>query len=216
MIEGTRIMRHLRKQQSLFANPLTPSDVVHIIQQALKPWGVKVSYEQSSQVPLHSFSVGGAFDSERIRQNIELQVFFASRQRKLRMSDTDIENLLFLCGQVLQHELIHRYQNAARPADAKRVSLYFDIQTRKSSLKEEIDYLSELDEIDAYAHDIALEIYYYYPDQDPYDILRTLHKRRKLTSWNMYKHAFKYSDEWHEVRRRLLGKVYAWIPHITL
>ena len=79
-----------------------------------------------------------------------------------------------------------------------------------------VDYLAELDEIDAYVHDIAMEIREYYPKSDPMDVLRNINKRRKLWSWNYYRSAFKDSKDWSDVKTRLLKKTYLWLPHVTV
>jgi hypothetical protein len=84
----------------------------------------------------------------------------------------------------------------------------------RSDLQEEADYLSEFDEIDAYAHDIALEIVHYYPGTDRFEILRTINRRRFVYSWRLYKKTFRDCDDWSDIRHRLLSKVYRWLPHI--
>ena len=215
MIEASAINQKLRKHQHMFTGCQAPTEIADNLQKILRPWNVKVRTLRSADIPTQAFSVGGSFDLEIRRNNIEIDLYFSPRQRKLIWFDDKIENFMFLVSQVLQHELIHRYQNSSRPADVQQLATYYNIVTRRERDQSEVDYLSEFDEIDAYAHDIALEIYYYYPGQDALDILRTISKRRKLYSWNMYKRAFRNCDDWSLVKHRLLGKVYRWLPYIT-
>ena len=75
-----------------------------------------------------------------------------------------------------------------------------------------MDYLAEIDEIDCYAHDIAMEIREFYPKMDPFVVLGSINKRRKIWSWRYYRNTFKHSPDWSEVRDRLLKKIYLWLP----
>ena len=80
------------------------------------------------------------------------------------------------------------------------------------NVHEYLNKVAELDEIEAYAHDIALEILHHYPTMDPYAVLSSINRRRRLWSWNYYRDAFKYSEDWSDVRHRLLKKTYQWLP----
>jgi hypothetical protein len=84
-----------------------------------------------------------------------------------------------------------------------------------SSNEEEKEYLADPDEIDAYGHDIAMEIKFFYPKQDPYEVLNKIGSKRKLWSYNYYKKTFK-GDDWSHIKSRLLKKTYQWIPHTTV
>ena len=117
---------------------------------------------------------------------------------------------LKLLSQVIQHETIHQLQYQHR--DCHDIAK-LDFRDLRGSLNEEREYLADKDEIDAYGHDIAMEIKYHYPGKDPYNILKNISKVRKLPSYNYYKQTFK-TTKWSMVKKRLLKKTYNWIKYV--
>jgi hypothetical protein len=67
--------------------------------------------------------------------------------------------------------------------------------------------LSDVDEVEAYAHDLAMEIEFYYSKYKINDVLRNPSRFRKLTTYKVYKNAFKNTD-WTNIRKMLLKKTY--------
>ena len=116
-------------------------------------------------------------------------------------------------SQVCQHETIHQLQWQNRESDEQPCTL--DFRNLTGSISEEKEYLSDIDEIDAYGHDIAMEIKYSYPNKDPYEILKTIDSRRKVWSYIYYKKTFK-GDDWSNIKNRLLKKTYQWMPHVIV
>lgn len=216
MIDARSINRRLLKYSDRFAGFQTPDEIGSILQEVFRPWGVKVLVDTTPDIDIHDFSIGGLFDAERIRQPIEILLYFNSDLKRFFWTEEKHDQFIFLASQILQHELVHKSQFQKRPADVHHLSFYYDIPARNDSLQEEQDYMAELDEIDAYAHDIALEILRHYPDKDPYRILATLPRRRLCFSWNLYKKAFRNCDDWSQVKHRLYSKIYKWLPYVTL
>ena len=120
----------------------------------------------------------------------------------------------FLVSQVAQHELVHKMQYRDRKGEP--VDRYYVTETKKRWKQKTMDYLSDFDEIDAYAHDIAMEIKYKYPDRNPYDVVRNIMRYKKLKSLNFYKRTFKDCPDWEQTRNRLLKRVWRWIPHVSI
>lgn len=210
MKDAAVINRRLSKCLTQFDGKQPTSAIAQQLQHSLRHYGVRVNPICSLEMPTGTFSVGGSFDIERKRQSIELDLFF--RTKTFKWDDHNKQEFKFLVSQVLQHELIHRYQHTSRPDNYQSI-LYFSIESNRHGDQKELDYLSEFDEIEAYAHDIALEICRYYKE-DPYEVLKTINRRRKIQTWTMYKRAFKNCEDWSPVRNKLLGKVYRWIPYI--
>jgi hypothetical protein len=77
---------------------------------------------------------------------------------------------------------------------------------------EERIYLSDIDEIEAFAHDLALEMQFYYPGKKINDILSRPSRFRKLTTYKVYKRAFGKTD-WSDIRKNLLKKTYKWLSN---
>ena len=114
----------------------------------------------------------------------------------------------FLLSQTLQHEKIHECQWQYRSCDEPCSKQWRE--SDKRDMNEERLYLSYKDELDAYGHDIALEVKYFYPKRDPLTVLANINNYKRLTSWNYYKKTFKGTD-WLSLKKRLLKKAFIWI-----
>lgn len=184
--------------------------------ECFKPWGVRVEILDDESIIADEIIISGEFDVERKRQNILLRLYFKVGKNKYRWNDENWKSFRFLTSQVLQHELIHRHQHLSRPEEAHRFVEYYPVAASNPMHQKEMDYLSELDEIEAYAHDLALEILYYYPKQDPYAVLKTINKRRYAVSYKIYKKAFRTAEDWKQVHDKLLKKTYQWLAHVSI
>lgn len=217
MYLAPKINRRLDTMREVLTGSV-PLDVVwEEVDYALKPFGIKVYMVPDETLKRPDFMCSGSYDFFRKKQPIEIVLHFNVRNRCYDFSKKRWKNFKFLLSQVVQHEIIHKHQYSYRQAfEDGGACLYYDIKGGDKSDKEHMDYLAELDEIDAYAHDIAMEIREYYPTTDPMDVLRNINKRRKLWSWNYYRTAFKDSEDWSDVKNRLLKKTYLWLPHVTV
>ena len=215
MYLAPKINRRLNKMRAVLTGSV-PLEVVHEqVELALKPWGCKVYLHADAALRRPDFCCGGMYDWSKKRQPIDINLHFNERNRCYNFTEKNWRNFRFLVSQVVQHELIHKSQYSHRQEfEDGGACLYYDITAGEKSDKEHMDYLAELDEIDAYAHDIAMEIAEYYPQSNPYTVLRNINSKRKLWSWRFYKEAFKDSPDWSDVHHRLLKKTFKWIPHV--
>ena len=191
------------------------SDFALLVQRCLSPFGVKVKSQWDAGLDWQTMAVSGLFDSEKLRRNITLFLYFSWGSEWFRVTEKNWPEIRFSISQCLQHELIHRRQAGHRLHLDNEYALYYDVKPSDSNDKQQMDYLAEFDEIEAYAHDIAMEIKNFYPNTNPLEILRTINYRKKLWSWTYYKRSFKNCEDWSEVRHRLLKKTYQWLPHIA-
>jgi hypothetical protein len=190
----------------------SPRYIATVLNQEFKKQAIpiKFKYETFEEYYKNDYSVGGIYDSNNDKCYIVLHF---STSRTFYLAGKDWDKFKFLISQACQHELIHKYQNQFR----ENTFDYEPIDLRslhQEDLEDEQDYLSSLDEIDAYAHDIAMEIKYYYPFYNPLYVLTTISKRRKLDSFNYYRNTFKH-EEWSYIRKLLLKKTYKWLPYVT-
>jgi hypothetical protein len=116
-----------------------------------------------------------------------------------------------MLSQILQHEFIHESQFAFRPDQAERKVKVFHSDKLSKKRLTEIEYLREWCEIEAYAHDIAMEINYYYSHIRPSTVIKHIDSHRKLYSYRFYKRVFKGTD-WTRLKKSLLRKIWRWIP----
>ena len=217
MYLAAKINRKLDSMRPVLKGSVPLDIVLAEVEAALKPWGAKVYLIPDAELSRPQFTCSGIYDYTKKKQPIEIVLHFHEGNRCFNFTRRAWREFKFLLSQVLQHELIHKSQYSYRAElTGGGVCLYYDIKGGAKSDKEMMDYLAELDEIDAYAHDIAMEILEYYPTVDPYEVLRTINRRKKIWSWNYYKAAFKDSEDWSDVRNRLLKKAYKWIPYTTV
>jgi hypothetical protein len=212
---GPQIEQRLAKWKPKMLGRHRHSDFVKIVQSCLNPFGVRVKKQSDYTIDWQYMAVSGLFDSEKVRRNITLFLYFSWGSEWFRVTEKNWPEIRFSISQCLQHELIHRRQASWRYHLNNQYTLYYDVKPSDSRDKQQMDYLAEFDEIEAYAHDIAMEIKNFYPKVDPYKVLRSINYRKKLWSWNYYKKSFKNCEDWSEVRNRLLKKTYQWLPNVA-
>lgn len=171
----------------------------------------KFRYETYTDYGKEDFSISGLYDMEEDVKYIILN--FAREQKSFTIDHMKWKEFKFAVSQVCQHESIHQLQWQHRESDGEMCAI--DFRNLTGSITEEKEYLADIDEIDAYGHDIAMEIKYCYPKQDPYHVLKTINTRKKLWSYNYYKKIYK-GDDWSDIRKRLLKKTFLWLPHVTV
>ena len=216
MYLASKINRRVDQLRGTLVGPVALEVVEQQVQQSLRPWGVKVTVQGDETLTRTEFVCSGSYDYTKRKQPIDVVLHFNHRCKNYVFTRQKWRDFRFKISQLLQHELIHKHQYSHRVGIEGDVCLYYDIKAGAKSDKEHMDYLAELDEIDAYAHDIAMEIRYFYPQQDPYQVLRNINDRPLIWSWQYYCDAFRDSDEdWSDVRNRLLKKTYQWLPYTS-
>ena len=171
----------------------------------------KFRFETFDDYGPEDISVSGLYDMVEDIKYVVLN--FPKQQKHYSVSNENWRDFKFAVSQVCQHETIHELQWQNRDTGGEPCTL--DFRNLTGSISEEKEYLSDIDEIDAYGHDIAMEIKYSYPNKDPYEILKTIDSRRKVWSYIYYKKTFK-GDDWSNIKNRLLKKTYQWMPHVTV
>jgi len=212
MYLSPRIFRTLDRNSEQFTGFLTERQIQRRLGRILKPYGVRIHTACDSK----GFMVSGWFDNDRPTHNVNLTIHL-----DYRLQGIDFEHgkkgwahFRFLVSQVAQHELVHKMQQRSRYKNAEEH--YYVTTSNKRWKQASMDYLSEFDEIDAYAHDIAMEIKYRYPKKNPYDVVRNIMRHKKLKSLEFYKRVFKDCSDWEQTRTRLFKKIWRWIPQVTV
>lgn len=189
----------------------TPSAfyVAQCLNRVFKNDRIKFNHIHDKTIDKYDYSVTGQYDfSEDVRH---ITFIVSATTDHIRLSEKDWKEFKFLTSQVLQHESIHQYQYSFR--DYSMMKCQVDFRPWSLNIEEERDYLRDNDEIEAYAHDIIMEILYYYPKRNPREVLRDIDKTRKIWSYTYFKKTFKGTNEWPSIRNQLLKKSYKWIPY---
>lgn len=156
------------------------------------------------------FAVSGIYDSIDNKRYVVLN--FSRYYRKYNITLDNWKFIKFGLSQVCQHEAIHQHQWQHRDSSAI-TQTPLDFRRTEETIDEVREYLADPDEIDAYAHDIAMEIRFWYPKQDYHTVLRHLTRKRKVWSYNYYRNTFRGSD-WTDIKKRLLKKTFKWLPYV--
>lgn len=189
----------------------TPSAyyAAHCLNRVFKNDGIKFNHISDKAIDKYDYTVSGQYDySEDVRY---ITFIVSPLVGSFTVEEKDWEDFRFFTSQVMQHESIHQYQYSFR--DCTNTKCTIDFRPWSLSRDEEKDYLRDVDEIEAYAHDIIMEILYYYPKRNPREVLRNIDKARKAWSYRYYKKTFRNSKEWDSIRNHLLKKSYKWIPY---
>lgn len=173
----------------------------------------KFIYETYPDYGRDDYSVSGVYDMEEDVKYVVLN--FSKSCKTFTIKPEKWKEFKFAVSQVCQHEAIHQCQWSfvADPSLRSLDKEKLDFRNIEGTVDEEQEYLADPDEIDAYGHDIAMEIMYFYPRKDPFRVLQEIDRHRKLWSYNYYKKTFK-NEDWSEIKNRLLKKAYKWIPHV--
>jgi len=172
----------------------------------------KFRYETFSHVQVDQVSVAGFYDFHLNKKYIIFS--FSDLTDNIFTEEEQWLDFKFLITQTCLHENLHQLQFSHRD-----LSLYeqgkLDFRNLEQGGEEEIEYLIDKDEIDAYAQDLALEIKFYYPTEPLVKIFNNLPRRRYCWSYRYYNTTFKGCD-WEVVRKRLLKKTYQWLNRIQI
>ena len=181
-------------EKTAFSGEMDHGQIVEECRRVLKRFGVRVELSYSDKLNEYEFAVSGYYDSSRVRLPILLRLHFSLDHGSVfKWTQARRKDFVFKVSQVLQHELIHKHQAQYRDG----LLGYSDD-----------DYLTNKDEIGAYAHDIMLELK---QNNNGWNILRHI-SQYNIPSYKIYSHSFGQQD-WHKVKNRLLKQVFKWMEN---
>lgn len=214
MYLGPKIWRRLNKYgEKNLKGTLTRAQLEVILQDMVAPFGAKAEVGVENFISKkYKFSIGGEYFPGQYKRPVVVQIYLRADTGSLYFTPKRRKMFLFDLSQTLQHELVHKSQYEARKENFYTKSLHFTKGSSKTGFNKMI-YLSMAEEIDAYAHDLAMEIKYHYPNENPNEILKNLSQYKKLYTWKLYSSTFKKA-RWLHVRNELLRKTYRWLPYI--
>lgn len=187
------------------------------LNKVLRPLGARIRVKRDRELKVKRGSIkqpynfSGYFDTEKKKNAIVLNVHFTPTRNTFKFTRHNYNGFIFMLSQIVQHEFIHESQFAFRPEQAERKVKVFHSDKLSKKRLSEIEYLREWCEIEAYAHDIAMEINHYYSHLRPSTVIKHIDQHNKLYSYRFYKRAFKGTD-WTRLKKSLLRKIWRWIP----
>ena len=198
----------LKNSSHKFVGNLTYLSFIRRLSTAFKD--LKFKYVTYDSFEKDDYSFSGLYDWDKNIKYIILNL--SSEEKSIYLTLDDYPYFEFNLSQAIQHETIHQDQWQNRPDGIHQMDS-FDFKEKNASKREHMKYLSDEDEIDAYGHDIAMEIKYFYPTRNPYSVLKDINRTRKLYSYNYYKKTFR-GVSWNNIKKKLFLKTFKWIEYV--
>lgn len=208
---GTRIWKRLQKHTAELKGHVSESEILRILTGIIKPYGCKVVIKQKKMPKSAYFTVGGEYCPVTVRQPITIFLILNSEKTGIYFTKNRLQSFLFLISQAIQHELIHKTQ--CKNNKKFYTETYHFTKGSSTNGLSTLQYFAMKEEVEAYAHDLAMEIKYHYADLDSNIVMRNINNYEQLATWKMYKRAFRKS-RWPIVRNQLLKKTFKWLPSI--
>ncbi len=184
----------------------TYSHLIRTLNRVFKPERFMFKIKKRPYFSEHDLSVSGLYDIEQDLMIIYLLV--SKDYNHFEITKKSWKKIKFAISQTCQHEAIHQHQwqfKDYQPDKGLRTRYNFPDKNYREKI-----YLSDPDEIEAYAHDIAMEIKFFYPNRNSLEVLKHAGRFKKLWSYQYYLHTF-YDCNWDFIRSKLIKKTYKWL-----
>ena len=173
----------------LIDTPRYADEIKAIFTEQFEDLGVEVTtYPYGDEIGKNQITASGFFEAQEwdfeftndpeenlFLTNIELQLIMHSEDKPICINNTDWQFLAHQVEQTIAHEMIHRDQSRKR-FHTKGGESYPIYDDHLSEEDKRIVYLSDPDEIDAYANDVALDMLKRYTYMAAYARLREYKK----------------------------------------
>ena len=190
-LERTRMKDLLKRVKTqMVGNPLYADEIQAIFQEQLDPLGVEVTtYPYGDDIGMNQITANGYFDAteleleeeldiDAVLVDIELVLVLNSEDDPITINNKDWKFLEHQVTQTLEHEMIH-WEQAKKRIGADFMPIY---NQQMDEEQKRIVYLSDPDEIDAYANDVALDLLLHYTYMGAYARLREYKQIRQEES----------------------------------
>ena len=160
--------------------PLFADEYQAYFQEQFLEFGIEVStHPYGNEIGKNQITANGYFSSYDLEEeedtDIELVLVLNSEDQTITINNSDWDFLEHQVRQTLEHEMIHREQATQRlGTDIMPIfTQHMDDEQKR------IVYLSDPDEIDAYANDVALDLLCHYTYMGAYGRMREYKKIRQ-------------------------------------
>ena len=215
-LDRKTITRHIRNISPLVKDKKLGVGKLHsLLSKNIKSLApVKIKKIYSTQVENGSVYIGGCYQSADDQDNekcIEISLNYFSKNDKIEVYDQRLKRIAICIADTLLHEIMHMRQYRRR---AFKPLPDYASRAEKTDIRKEQAYLGCTDEIDAYAFNIACELYEKFKGNEK-EIVNYLNKPLKHSRynncWRMYLKAFEYNHN-HSIIKRLKKKIIYYLP----
>lgn len=171
-----------------------------------KKWRTKVQFRKRGRSKLYDkvVAIGGEYDC--IDRQMYLQIYELDFD-KFKFTENTWNRFKFKFLQVMMHELIHFMQYDRRYDEPTNYILPYRT-VGKRAIDNERRYLSDFDEIQAYAHCVYLELKCFHPKRSVQDL--SVNKRSLSNSFSYYLKTFDKDCRNNHAINKLLQQVWKW------
>ena len=206
-------------RSKIVGKSITPPNLAKAIQKAVgKTYGVGVTVQSVAVLKAGDMSANAYYDQEAELEGdppIHIELIFSNKDKKGMDMDTEgFDELSKQVAKVVVHELLHKSQANARnfiekkPFKVKNVSMP---QQAKSQ-----QYLGDSDEIEAYGHNIAVDLLRNYGSQrNALTALKNFIRIGPDKSPDMYAYLIAFGmDKNHPVLKKLIKKIILYLREL--
>ena len=206
-------------RSTVVGKPITPQNLAKAVEKALgRKFGVKTTLKYASALQGGDMSANAYYDQEddlEGKRPVEVELLFSPLDKKgIDIDNEGFDDLSTEMAKVVVHELLHKHQAIKRgfveprPFTVKRV---VDPKIQKAQ-----EYLGKSDEIEAYGHNIALDLLRSYGSRKhALTALRNFVRIPPDKSPDMYAYLVAFGmDQNHSVLKKLVKKVILYLKEL--
>jgi hypothetical protein len=197
--------------------PVSRTKIRKELNDIFRPFKVRFRLRMDETVYSHDevFPTSGYFDEKNPRFPITCFLHFYPDRTKMKLSKRKMDIFIFRVVQVVYHEMAHWEQHKQRKKKNYIGGVPFSTEGLGKKKRENMLYYAEYGELESYAHDIAMEIRFFYPNVSYQQIFNNIGRRKKLDTYQRYVKVYR-GENWTNVRKHLLKKIWKWLPTIEL
>ena len=206
-------------RSKIVGKPITPANVAKTVEKALgKKFNLVVTLEFVTALKTGDMSANAYYDQdEELEGNpsIEVELLFSSKDKKgMDIDDVGFDELSSHMAKVIVHEMLHKTQAKVRGYVKPRPFKVSGIDDPKIAKSQE--YLGNSDEIDAYGHNIAVELLKIYCSRkDSLTALRNFVRIPPDKSPDLFGYLVVFGmDKNHPVLKKLVKKVILFLKEL--
>ena len=195
----------------------TPPNLAKAIQKAVgKTYGVEVTFKYATALKAGDMSANAYYDQEADLEGdtaVEVELLFSPENKKgMDIDNVGFDELSAHMAKVIAHELLHKSQATSREFVKPRP---FKVSGTGAGTGEQ-EYLGKSDEIDAYGHNIAVELLKNYGSRkDSLTALRNFVRIPPDKSPDLFAYLVAFGmDKNHPVLKKLVKKVILFLKEL--
>lgn len=209
-----RKMDEVLLPEKLVNRKVSYSEFSKMLNEVLRPLGGYVRVMRDSDYTGNFCTLSGYYDTD-LKQKLCIMVHVSGVSDHIKLTLKKYNTFRFMFSQIVQHEFIHRSQFEFNPdLDKRNIRVGLSNRLSKDQLAQ-INYLREWYEVEAYAHDIAMEIAHYHRKKRPETVLKRIDHFKHLESYQLYAKAFRGTD-WQKLKIVLLKKTWKWLQTVKI